>query len=129
MGAMDGVPEKTTLGELVRRRIDAEYAGNQRAFARATGLSPQAVYSLAHDKITLPQPERRRVLARELGIKHLDLLLMAGELRPDEVPAAGAPPPPSEIETVMASLGARQRSMVLDVAREMARLGKNGGAT
>lgn len=88
---MDGVQTGTRLGDLVRRRIDAVYGGNQRAFARATGLSPQAVYSLVHDKITLPQAERRRVLARELGVDHLDLLVMAGELTADEIPGGKVP--------------------------------------
>jgi transcriptional regulator with XRE-family HTH domain len=80
--------EGETLAQALKRRIE-ETGISQRRFAERVGLSSSHMNSLVSGKIGLPQPEVRRRLARELGISHVDLLVMAGELRPDEVDAAG----------------------------------------
>lgn len=80
-----------TLPELVKERIDSVYGGNQREFARKTGLSPQTVYALVHGKVSLPQAHNRRILSQELGISHLHFLLLAEELGEDEIPKEGDP--------------------------------------
>lgn len=116
---MQAEEKQPTLGELVRRRIDAAYGGNQRAFARATGITPQSVYALVHDKVQLPQPHARRVLARELGLTHVRLLVLAGELTEDE--AAGiADQPAGELDRIVAALDDEQRQKVAVIVQGIA---------
>jgi transcriptional regulator with XRE-family HTH domain len=79
----------TPLARLVRERIDRVYGENQAAFARAVGMSPQSVSALLKGKVSLPQVDARRRLARELRIPHLDLLILAGEIDAEEVVAVG----------------------------------------
>ena len=74
-----------TFADLVRDRIDAAYSGKQIEFARATGFKPQTVNTWLRGKVTLPQIDARRRLARELGISHVELLVAMGELDEDEV--------------------------------------------
>ena len=69
-----------TLASRLRARIDEAHGGNQRAFAHAMGLTPQHVYALLSGKITVPKPDVRRTLARELGLTHAELLVLTGEL-------------------------------------------------
>lgn len=82
---MDG----TTLSGLVRARIK-KLGISQRAYATKVGLSSSHLNSLIKGRITLPRPDVRRRLAEDLGLTHLDLLVMAGEIMPWEIPAEGA---------------------------------------
>lgn len=77
------------LGRLIERRIE-ELGISQRAYAARMGMSPSNLNGLLKGKIALPQPDTRRRLAKDLGISHLDLLVMAGELWSDEIPEPGA---------------------------------------
>jgi transcriptional regulator with XRE-family HTH domain len=80
---------ETELAALLRERINTAYGGNQSEFSRATGFSPQAVSAWLKGKVTLPQIDARRRLARELGISHVDLLIAAGELTRQEAESGG----------------------------------------
>src|SRR5690348_15797679 len=77
------------LADLILQRVK-ELGISQRAYADRMGLSPSHMNGLVHGKIQLPRPELRRRLARDLGLSHLDLLVMAGEINADEIPREGA---------------------------------------
>ncbi len=77
------------LSGRVRDRVESAYGGNQAAFAKAVGMSPQSVSALLRGKVALPMTDTRRRLARELRISHIDLLVLAGELDKGEVREAG----------------------------------------
>jgi len=79
-----------TLAALVRDRINTAYGGNQAAFSRATGFSTQTISTWLSGKVSLPQLDARRRLARELGVSHIELLIAAGELTEEEALGAGA---------------------------------------
>lgn len=76
---------ETPLRDLVERRINAAYNGNQTEFAKAIGESQQYVSGLLNGRITLPSREKRMKLGEELGLDQLDFFVMAGELTDDEV--------------------------------------------
>ena len=117
----------TTLAEALRRRIDDGYEGSQAAFSRATGLGPAYVNHLVKGKVAIPSPEYREVLARELGVRRVDLLVMSGAITPDEAAEITLPPDaisPEERRLLAAYRGATpasRRSLLL-VAEEMATL-------
>lgn len=130
MGSMKG----QTLADLVRQRVDSVYGGNQRAFAKATKMTPQAVYALYHGKVTLPQLQTRRALMRELGVSHLDLFVMAGELSPEEIdPAlvkeAAFPPgdPRNDVVELLAELDDAYVSPVKAMTEALVNKGRNPG--
>lgn len=76
-----------TLGEYVTmRRI--ELGMTQSQLSERSGLTRAYVSGLEHDRIKLPDVERRRILADALRVRNVDLLIAAGELTPDEL---GAP--------------------------------------
>jgi transcriptional regulator with XRE-family HTH domain len=119
----DGYRTGDSLAERLRTRIDQAYGGNQRAFAAAAGLTPQHVYAMLSGKIALPRPEVRRVLAREFGISHPKLLVLAGELDPDEVAVQEIPLPAEQVEIarVFGELSPTGRDALLALARELLR--------
>jgi transcriptional regulator with XRE-family HTH domain len=78
-----------SFAQLLKERIDREYGGSQAEFARRTGFTKQAVGAWLKGKVSLPQLDARRRLARELGISHIDLLVAVGELDASEVAEAG----------------------------------------
>jgi transcriptional regulator with XRE-family HTH domain len=112
-----------SLAERLRTRIDQAYGGNQRAFAAATGLTPQHVYAMLSGKIALPRPDVRRTLAREFGISHPMLLVLAGELEPAElaVQEVALPADQIEIARLFAGLSPAGRDALLALARELLR--------
>lgn len=94
------------LADLLRRRIASAYGGNQAAFARATQLTPQTVNAIVHGKVALPETiEYRRRLARELGVRHVDLFVLAGELGAEEIdPQPDGPFAPDDPRAVVVDL-------------------------
>jgi transcriptional regulator with XRE-family HTH domain len=115
-------PADSLAGRL-RQHIDAAYGGNQRAFADAVGLTPQHVYGLLSGKIVLPRPAIRRVLARELGMTHPDLLVLIGELAPDEATPQPRVDPPAvaDLATIARALDPAAQAALLAIARELQR--------
>lgn len=73
-----------TLADMLNERISSAYGGNKAEFARANGFSQQAVNTWTKGKVTLPQIDARRRLAKELGISHLELLVVLGEISEEE---------------------------------------------
>lgn len=57
--------------------------------AEAAHMTKSHVSAIEKGRIGLPGPEVRRELAKALGVTHLDILIAAGEIRPDELEAAG----------------------------------------
>lgn len=119
--------ERNDLSAAVRQRIDSAYEGSQAAFARATGLSPAYVNHMIKGKISVPSAEYRGVLARELGIRRIDLLVMAGAITEEEASEIAAPDvtlTPEERRLLRAFRGAspQSRRSVLLVVEEMATL-------
>lgn len=112
-----------SLQDRLRVRIDDAYGGNQRAFAQALGLSPQHVYALLSGKISLPKPDVRRTLARELGLTHAEFLVLAGELDRHEATVQDRPLPTDEAEVVRLyrALPLSSRRALVAIMREMAR--------
>src|SRR5690349_19346981 len=67
-----------------------DYLGlNQREAAAQIGIANTYLSQLETGKVGLPSGEVRRRLARFLGISHLDLLLMLGEITADEIAETG----------------------------------------
>lgn len=93
------------------------------AFARALDESQSIVGRWANGKITRPTADARRKLARELGVRHVDILVMAGELWPSEVRDVATPvaAPRSEVEALFESLTPARQRMVLQMLRDVAR--------
>ncbi len=118
-----------TLAGRLRSRIDEAHGGNQRAFAHAMGLTPQHVYALLSGKITVPKPDVRRTLARELGLTHAELLVLTGELEPQEATIQDRPLPTDEAELVRLyrDLPLSSRRALMGVVREMARPASQNG--
>lgn len=120
-----------SLAERLRARIDQAYGGNQRAFAAATNLSPQHVYSMLTGRILAPRPDVRRVLAREFGITHPALLVLTGELEPEELSAQEIclSTEQQEIVRVVADLSPAGRDALLALGRELLRRESAGAPT
>lgn len=106
-----------SLGELIRRHVAIAYGGNQAAFARAIGEDPSKVNRWVKGGVARPEPEARRRLARELRVRHVDILVASGELWPDEVePMPEAPH--SEADDLLASMSDDGRRLALDWMRQ-----------
>src|SRR3712207_1558846 len=72
------------LGHFLRSR--RQYLRLRQAdVASEAGISPSHYARIEAGRISLPSPEVRRGIARALGLNHLDLLVRAGELLPEEV--------------------------------------------
>jgi plasmid maintenance system antidote protein VapI len=116
-------PVSDSIAARLRARIEEAYGGNQRAFATAMGLSPQHVSAMLSGKIALPRPDVRRTLAREFGISHPMLLVLAGELDSEElaVQEVALPAEQLEIARLFAGLSPTGRDALLALARELLR--------
>src|SRR4051812_42837919 len=63
----------------------------QQQIADAVGTSAARIAQIESGTVKLPGADMRRRLAAALGVTHLDILIAAGEITPDEVYAAGVP--------------------------------------
>lgn len=68
---------------VIHRREQLHMA--QSELADKAGLPRAYVNALETGRIGLPNAERRRLIADALGVRHVDLLLAADEISPDEV--------------------------------------------
>ncbi len=67
----------------------------QTDFAEEAGMPRAHVAMVESGRFSLPDADRRRRIAAVLGVSHADLLVIAGELGPDEIapaPLTGFPP-------------------------------------
>jgi transcriptional regulator with XRE-family HTH domain len=100
----------TSLGAYIASRR-AELAKSQAQVAVESNLSPSHYSQIERGKIGLPGPEIRRKLAAALRTTHLDLLIHAGELLPDELPGGDVAVSPFPAGTVAADIVDLMRDM------------------
>lgn len=104
--------ETLGIGGLIRRRREA-LGLSQTRLAALVGMSRAYLSQIEHGKTTLPSADVRRRLAAHVGLRHIDLLIAAGEIAPDEVPGAGAAPAPeAAIAARLAALRPDDRASV-----------------
>lgn len=72
------------IGQFIIRRRD-ELNLTQTALAEMVGLKRSHLSLIESGKIALPGAGVRREIARVLGVRHVDLLVIAGELSEDEI--------------------------------------------
>jgi len=72
------------IGEFVRARR-TELGWNQTELAGRTGLTRGHLSTIEAGKIAVPAVDIRRRLAAALNVRHVDLLVAAGELTEDEI--------------------------------------------
>lgn len=77
------------LGEWIRERREAQGLRTTDLAQLLQRDKASYVSQLEAGRIGLPGPEVRRQLAKALGVTHLDILIAAGEIRPDEIEEAG----------------------------------------
>lgn len=78
---------ETGLGAYIRRRRET-LGLSQTTLVERSGVSKSHLSQIEVGKIALPNAEIRRRLAAALGVSHVDLLVAAGELLPEEIAAA-----------------------------------------
>jgi transcriptional regulator with XRE-family HTH domain len=69
-------------------------AGIKRSSRNARTSSGRTLAQIERGKIALPNGDLRRRLASALGVRHVDILVAAGELTADEIPREGTAPEP-----------------------------------
>lgn len=78
------------MGEYIKERRLA-LSMSQEDLAESAGTSAAYLSQIERGKVALPGADLRRRLARVLGVRHIDLIVAAGELAPDEVPGPSLP--------------------------------------
>jgi len=73
-----------TLGDFIREKREA-LGMNQTELWRASGVPRETINRLENNKTQLPFADSRRRLAKALNVRHVDLLVAAGELTEDEI--------------------------------------------
>jgi transcriptional regulator with XRE-family HTH domain len=110
----------TQLGDwvAVRRHV---LALTQNELAARSGLSLQTVQNIEQGKVHWPTRETRRKLAGALGVTHLELLVGAGEIAPEEADLAViAPDPTSErLQALARELNPDDRDTLLVLAADL----------
>lgn len=79
-----------TIAQMLAARLEKS-GETQAAFARQLGISPQTFNALLKGDIKVPTADVRRKLAREFNLRHVDILVMVGELARDEIEADPRP--------------------------------------
>lgn len=80
----------TELAAYIRERR-LQLGMTQVELSLAADVSQPLISDIERGQTKLPNADARRKIAQALGIRHVDLLVAAGELWPDELP--GATPP------------------------------------
>jgi len=97
----------TTLGAALRRQRE-ETGLNIRKAAELLGISITYLSQLETGKVGLPSADVRRRLAQWLGVSHLDVLVMTGEITEEEVSATGkvgtVTPDPNDVRPRLCAL-------------------------
>lgn len=107
------------LGAFLRRRR-AELGLTQEGVSDAAGIGRSHLSQIESGKIGLPNAGIRRKLAAALELRHVDLLIAAGELDEAEV-REGRQAPASELDRLTADIDDDGRAALLTVARMMVR--------
>lgn len=107
------------LGVFIRQRR-AFLGLTQESVADQAGIGRSHLSQIESGKIGLPNATIRRRLAKTLRVRHVDLLVAAGEVSEDEVRSGGAPQP-SELDEIADRLSLDAREALLAVARQLAR--------
>lgn len=106
---------RMTISQLLREHF-ARTGEEQAAFARRLELKPQTVSQLLAGDIKVPKAWIRRKLAAEFGLRHVDILVMAGELSADEIDPRLQPTYPADEVRVLSErwhqLTADERRMI-----------------
>lgn len=84
--------EISELGKLILERRE-KLGMKQAEFARYAEVPASTINRLEKGVNALPRALYRRRLAKALGIPHVEIFVLAGELESDEVPSAGIPSP------------------------------------
>lgn len=72
------------------RRLREDRGWSQVELADRAEVNRAHLSQVEIGRIALPSAEMRRKLAATLGVRHVDLLMAAGELTADEIPQEGA---------------------------------------
>lgn len=107
------------LGIYVRQRRNA-LGLTQEDVADASGIGRSHLSQVESGKIGLPNVEIRRRLADTLRVRHIDLMIAAGEISEEEV-RSGSSPAPSELDEIAAQLSPDARQALFAVARQLSR--------
>lgn len=76
------------LAGYIREKREARSL-TQKGLGDLAGTTQAAISDIERGQTKLPNADLRRKLAKALGVSHLDLLVAAGEITPDEVQQAG----------------------------------------
>lgn len=92
---------ESLAGYIRDRRLAAGMT--QDDLAERSGVSQPVISDIERSRTKLPNAEARRGISRALGVRHIDVLVAAGELSPDEVPGydATAPVPDPQMEAIL----------------------------
>lgn len=77
-----------TLSQYITERREA-LGLNQTELAKRAGVERTLINRLESGTTKLPAADKRRAIAKGLGVSHIDILVAAGELAQDEVVQAG----------------------------------------
>ena len=104
--------ELTSLAALIQRQMDELGIKTQADLARAAKLTPQDINRFFSGGTKLPTADKRRALAKALGVSHLDLLVAAGEITEEELREAG-------VEGVVTRSPNDPRAQLVEVAERL----------
>src|SRR5262245_38886782 len=76
------------LARAIRARME-RLGMSQRAYADRLGIAQSHLSSILVGKINVPNASLRRRIAADLGISHLQVLVLVEEIREDEIPEPG----------------------------------------
>lgn len=110
-----------TFGTFLRDRRLAEGWTQEQVAARSGGALTAQEVSNYEQLSRVPRTNKRRALARALGLRHIDLIVAAGWLDPGEVP--GGEPVVAvvdELGELSARLDPDARATVLRLVRDLA---------
>lgn len=108
------------FGAFVRERRE-RIGLSQTELADRVGIRKGYMSQIESGKIGLPNADLRRRLATALRVRHVDLLIAAGELTRDELPVVGEPAPGSEADELLASMPEDIRDITIELMRRYAR--------
>lgn len=108
-----------SLGDLLRDRR-AALGMTQVELAEQAGVNQPLVSDIERGKTKLSNPDARRRIARALQVRHVDMLVAAGELYPEEVPGGEVEPRPFKYPEIVdllesVTLSGERRWAVMDI--------------